>query len=135
MGPLFLILWLICGVLCFFITKNKGYPDNECYGNAVGGFLGGIIWLIVVLCKKPYSGYNSGISTNNNQPRAVNNDYQVPVQPTQAKIESWVEKEGCCDITQQVALEAIEKLAALKSKGILTDEEFMQKKAELLTKI
>ena len=49
-----LILWLMCGVLCYFIAKSKGYPDSECFGNAVGGFLGGIIWLIVVMLKKPF---------------------------------------------------------------------------------
>lgn len=48
------ILWLFCGVLCYFIMKSKGYPDSECFGNAVGGFIGGIIWLIIVLCKRPF---------------------------------------------------------------------------------
>ena len=46
-----LILWLLCGVLCYFIMKSKGYPNDTCLMNGVGGVLLGFIWLIVVLCK------------------------------------------------------------------------------------
>ena len=51
-----LILWLLCGVLCYFIMKSKGYPNNTCLKHGIGGFLLGFIWLIVVLVKKDYSG-------------------------------------------------------------------------------
>lgn len=47
-----LILWLLCGVLCYFIMKSKGYPNDTCLMNGVGGVLLGFIWLVVVLCKK-----------------------------------------------------------------------------------
>lgn len=50
-----LILWLLCGVICYFIMKSKGYPNNECLGNGIGGFVGGFIWLIVCLVRKPYN--------------------------------------------------------------------------------
>ena len=49
-----LILWLLCGVLCYFIMKSKGYPNNTCLKHGIGGFLLGFIWLIVVLVKKDY---------------------------------------------------------------------------------
>lgn len=51
---LLIIIWLACGVICYGVMKSKGYPNNECLGNGVGGFVGGIIWLIVCLVKKPY---------------------------------------------------------------------------------
>ena len=53
---LLIIIWLACGVICYGVMKSKGYPNNECLGNGVGGFVGGIIWLIVCLVKKPYDG-------------------------------------------------------------------------------
>ena len=50
-----LILWLLCGGVCYFIMKSKGYPNNACLAHGVGGALGGFIWIIVVLLKKNYS--------------------------------------------------------------------------------
>lgn len=47
-----LIFWLLCGVVCYFIMKSKGYPNDACLMHGVGGTLLGVIWLIVVLCKK-----------------------------------------------------------------------------------
>lgn len=47
-----LIFWLLCGVVCYFIMKSKGYPNNTCLAHGVGGALLGVIWIIVVLCKK-----------------------------------------------------------------------------------
>ena len=52
---LLLILWLACGVICYFIMKSKGYPNDACLLHGVGGFLLGFIWLIVDICKKPDS--------------------------------------------------------------------------------
>lgn len=54
-----LIFWLLCGVVCYFIMKSKGYPNDNCLAHGVGGALLGVIWLIVVLCKKDYSGTSS----------------------------------------------------------------------------
>lgn len=51
-----LIIWMACGVICYGVMKSKGYPNNECLGNGVGGFVGGFVWLIVCLVKKPYGG-------------------------------------------------------------------------------
>lgn len=51
-----LIIWMACGVICYGVMKSKGYPNNECLANGVGGFVGGFIWLIVCLVKKPYDG-------------------------------------------------------------------------------
>lgn len=48
-----LILWLACGVVCYFIMKSKGYPNDSCLLHGVGGFLLGFIWLIVDICKEP----------------------------------------------------------------------------------
>lgn len=49
-----LILWLACGVICYFVMKSKEYPNDACLLHGVIGFLLGFIWLIVVICKKPY---------------------------------------------------------------------------------
>lgn len=49
-----LILWLLCGVLCYFIMQSKGYPNQTCLNNSIGGFLLGFFWLFAVLTKKPY---------------------------------------------------------------------------------
>lgn len=49
-----LILWLLCSVLCYFIMKSKGYPNQTCLNNGIGGFFLGFFWLIAVLTKKPY---------------------------------------------------------------------------------
>lgn len=50
-----LILWLFCGVLCYFIMQSKGYPNQSCLNNSIGGFLLGFFWLIAVLIKEPYN--------------------------------------------------------------------------------
>ena len=54
-----LIFWLLCGVVCYFIMKSKGYPNNTCLAHGVGGALLSIIWIIVVLCKKNCSEISS----------------------------------------------------------------------------
>lgn len=51
-----IIVWMACGVVCYGVMKSKGYPNNECLANGVGGFVGGFIWLIVCLVKKTYDG-------------------------------------------------------------------------------
>lgn len=48
-----ILLWLACGVICYFIMKSKGYSNDACLLHGVGGFFLGFIWLIVDLCKKP----------------------------------------------------------------------------------
>ena len=131
-----LLLWISCSVFCYFIMRSKGYPNDKCWADCIGGFLMGVIWLIVVLCKKPYSGYNSNVSDNINQNRAGNTYQPSTTAPSPQRVAAQLEhQEPRQDVTQQVALQAIEKMADLKNKGILTVEEFEQKKAELLAKI
>lgn len=46
------LIWgAIFAFACYKIVKNKGYPEDSCIGNAIGGFCLSWIWLIVVLCK------------------------------------------------------------------------------------
>lgn len=51
---LLFIFWLLCGVVCYFIMKSKGYPNNTCLAHGVGGALLGVFWIIFVLVKKNY---------------------------------------------------------------------------------
>lgn len=46
------IYGVIFGIACYLIMKNKGYPSDNCLAHGLGGAFLGIIWLIVVLCKK-----------------------------------------------------------------------------------
>ena len=50
-GILCLILWLLCSVICYAIMKSKGYPNDVCLKNGIGGVFLGLIWVVVVLCK------------------------------------------------------------------------------------
>lgn len=95
------IIWLLCGVLCYFIMKSKGYDNNTCLTHGVGGVLLGFIWLIVVLCKKENTVKN------------------VPIK----KI-----KEPLSDLE---AVELLERLANLKERGVITETEYSRKKAEI----
>lgn len=42
---------LLFGFACRTIVKNKGYPNDSCVRNAIGGFFLWWIWLIVCVCK------------------------------------------------------------------------------------
>ena len=95
MAALFWILWLLCGVICYFIMKSKGYPNSSCLAHGLGGLLLGIIWVIVTALKK---------------------DYQESV-PSQLN-----------------DMELLSKLAEMKDKGIITQEEFETKKTEIMGK-
>lgn len=125
-----LLLWISCSVFCYFIMKSKGYPNDKCWAHCIGGFLLGVIWLIVVLCKKPYGG-TSAVGTGNNHQSQQTNPQHVP--QTASVQTKYIE--AAQDITQEVAIQTIEKMARLKDKGILSQEEFEQKKSELLKKI
>lgn len=73
-----LLLWVLCGIFCYFLTKEKGYPKNMCWAHCIGGLLMGVIWLLVVLCKKPYSD-----SVDNDLNRRLNkivNDLRAHIQ-------------------------------------------------------
>ena len=47
--------WLICGVICFAITKVKGWQSSACWGQAVIGCLLGLLWLPVCISKPHYT--------------------------------------------------------------------------------
>ena len=48
--------WIIIGLIfafaCYKIVQGKGYPEETCFYNAIGGFFLTLIWLIVVVCKQ-----------------------------------------------------------------------------------
>ena len=103
-----------------------GFWDSFADGLGGGLFIGalvGILWGVVkVFRKKENGGENKSIP----MAEAVQTTTKTPV--LSVRTNAAHEK----TITQQVALQAIEKLADLKMKGILTEEEFLQKKRELL---
>lgn len=49
MNPVVIILWIICGIVCAIIHKNKGYSPVTGF---LWGFLFFVIGLIVVLLEK-----------------------------------------------------------------------------------
>lgn len=50
-----LVVYFVMGCIfafaCRSIVKGKGYPDETCFHNAIGGFFLGMIWVIVCACK------------------------------------------------------------------------------------
>lgn len=38
MEAVFIILWLLCSVICYQIMKSKGYPNDTCLKHGIGGF-------------------------------------------------------------------------------------------------
>lgn len=46
-----LITSVIFAFACYKIVQGKGYPEETCFYNAIGGFFLSWIWLIVVICK------------------------------------------------------------------------------------
>ena len=48
--------WIVIGAIfafaCYKIVQGKGYDEETCFYNAVGGFFLSWIWLIVVICKQ-----------------------------------------------------------------------------------
>lgn len=54
-----LILWLFCGVISYFISKSKGYPEKDCLTQGVLGFLFGFFSLLYNLFRAPYNNETS----------------------------------------------------------------------------
>jgi len=100
-----LILWLSCGVLCYFIMKSKGYPNNTCLNHGIGGALLGIIWIVVVLCKGQCDAYGDG----------GQNTYTAKNKLT--------------------ALEQLGRFCKQKEDGTISETEYETKKTELLKQI
>lgn len=46
-----LIIAIIFAFACYRTVQTKGYPEETCFHNAIGGFFLGIIWMLVVACK------------------------------------------------------------------------------------
>lgn len=46
-----LIIGIIFAFACYRTVQTKGYPEETCFHNAIGGFFLGIIWMLVVACK------------------------------------------------------------------------------------
>lgn len=108
-----LILWMACGVVCYFIVKSKGYPNESCLKHGVLGFFFGFIWIIVVLIKKenPYT-------TDYNLPTASTPFYRSSELPDNS----------------MSPMEELGKLFELKRSGAITEAEYEVKKQELLRK-
>ena len=47
-----IIIGLIFAFVCYKIVQGKGYSEETCFYNAIGGFFLTLIWLIVVVCKQ-----------------------------------------------------------------------------------
>ena len=50
-----LLALLLCGLICYVITKAKGWASPACWAHALGGFLLGPFWLPVCISKPRYT--------------------------------------------------------------------------------
>ena len=50
-----LLALLLCSLICFMITRAKGWGSSTCWAHAVGGFLLGLFWLPVCISKPKYT--------------------------------------------------------------------------------
>lgn len=50
-----LVALLLCGLLCYIITRVKGWASSTCWAHAIGGFLLGLFWLPVCISKPRYT--------------------------------------------------------------------------------
>ena len=50
-----LVALLLCGLICYVITRAKGWASSTCWAHAVGGFLLGLFWLPVCISKPRYT--------------------------------------------------------------------------------
>ena len=48
-----MVIWLLCGVICYLILRNKGYNEEVCLLHGILGTFLGLIWVVVALIKKP----------------------------------------------------------------------------------
>lgn len=62
MNPIVIILWIICGIVCAIIHKNKGYSPVTGF---LWGFLFFIIGLIVVLLEKDKEEHDMQMANSN----------------------------------------------------------------------
>lgn len=52
-----MVVWLLCGVVCYLILRNKGYNVEICLLHGILGTFLGLIWVVVALMKKPIVSY------------------------------------------------------------------------------
>lgn len=50
-----LVAHLLCSLLCYIITRAKGWASSVCWAHALGGFLLGLFWLPVCISKPRYT--------------------------------------------------------------------------------
>lgn len=50
-----LLALLLCGLICYVITRAKGWAYSTCWAHAIGGFLLGLFWLPVCISKPRYT--------------------------------------------------------------------------------
>lgn len=50
-----LVALLLCGLICYVITRVKGWASSVCWAHALGGFLLGPFWLLVCISKPRYT--------------------------------------------------------------------------------
>lgn len=62
MNPVVIILWIICGIVCAIIHKNKGYSPVTGF---LWGFLFFVIGLIVVLLEKDKEEHDMQMANSN----------------------------------------------------------------------
>ena len=46
---------LLCSLICYVITRVKGWASSTCWSHALGGFLLGLFWLPVCISKPRYT--------------------------------------------------------------------------------
>ena len=105
---------IVFGLITKHMNENKGYT-----GGFAWGFFLGLIGIIVVACKtdlRTYPQNNTPAYSQNNAP-----SYAPPRTNLQQPANDVADR--------------IKKLADLHAQGILSDEEFETKKAELLSKM
>lgn len=123
-----LITCIILGLITKYISKSKGYK-----GGFAWGFFLNIIGIIVVACKPDNRQFWLCPSCGGNNA----NDYKYCMFCGTARYsvqnEVMPKQEESAQNNVNIAL--IKQLAELHSQGILSDEEFEAKKAELLKKM
>ena len=140
LGLLFLLIGLVVVALLYclptFIAFGKHHP-NRWVILALNIFLGstGIVWVVCLIwafhkvhdpkkISHASSGGESGLNIFANDVKSV----RILTPNNKEELSSTTPKDN-----RQNVLTQIEKLAALKQKGVLTDEEFQTQKAKLLS--
>jgi hypothetical protein len=117
---IYLVVGLIGGLICAMIAPSKRRSPAAWF---VIGFLIPLIGLILVLVLPPNPSLDPDDPMNMN---LVPEPGPMQIQQQQA---------ATAQAKQDHSIEALQKLAELKEKGVLTEAEFEDKKKELLQQI